>query len=68
MKEDDRKVVVGSLDFKAWYPSMKVEVVVPVIRKRLERSPARINVCNIELSRFLFVMMDDDEIEADGLG
>ena len=47
---------------------MKVEVVVPVIRKRMERSPARIKVCNTELSRFLFVMMDDDEIEADGLG
>ena len=24
---DDRKVVIGSLDFKAWYPTMKVEVV-----------------------------------------
>ena len=44
VQEDYRKVVVGSLDFKAWYPSMKVEVVVPVIRKRMEMSPARIKV------------------------
>ena len=27
------KVVAGSLDFKAWYPSLKKEVVVPAIRK-----------------------------------
>ena len=62
-----RKVVLGSLDFKAWYPSMKVEVVVPVIRKRLEASPAVIKVCDLELSRFLYVMMEDEEIAAQGL-
>ena len=64
---DDRKIVIGSLDFKAWYPSMKVEIVVPVIRKRLEKSPANIKVCDLELSRFLFIMMGDEEIAAQGL-
>ena len=62
-----KKVVVGSLDFKAWYPSMKVEVVVPVIRKRLESSPATINVCDLELARFLYVMLDDEKIAAERL-
>ena len=41
---DERQVVVGSLDFKSWYPSMKVDTVVPVIRKRLEKSQANIKV------------------------
>ena len=38
-----------------------------MIRKRLERSPADVKVCDLELARLLFVMMDDDEIEAEGL-
>ena len=42
------KVVAGSLDFKAWYPSLKKEVVVPAIRKRLESSPATIKVNEVE--------------------
>ena len=46
---------------------MKVGLVVPIIRKRLEHSPANIKVCDIELSRFLFVMMGEDEINAEGL-
>ena len=32
---EERKIITGSLDFKSWYPNMKVEVVVPVVRKRL---------------------------------
>ena len=40
---------------------------VPVIRKRLEASPAEIKVCDLELSRFLYVMMEDEEIAAQGL-
>ena len=46
---------------------MKVEVVVAVIRKRLYASPAGIKVCDWELSRFLFVMLEDEEISAQGL-
>ena len=65
--DGEGKLVMGSLDFKAWYPSMKVEVVVPVIRKRLEASPADIVVCDLELSRFLFVMLEEEEIAARGL-
>ena len=61
------KVVAGSLDFKAWYPSLKKEAVVPTLRKRLETSPATINVNELELARFLFVMMGEDEIKAEGL-
>ena len=61
------KVVAGSLDFKAWYPSLKKEIVVPTIRQRLESSPATIKVNEVELARFLFVMMDEDDIEAEGL-
>ena len=64
---DNQKIVVGSLDFKAWYPSMKVEVVVPVIRKRLEKSPSDIKVCELELARFLYIMMDDEDIAAEGM-
>ena len=60
---DERKIVHGSLDFKSWYPSMKVDVVFPVIRKPLERSPSNIKVCDLELIRFLFVMLQDDKIQ-----
>ena len=64
---DERKVVIGSLDFKVWYPSMKTNIVVPVIRKRLEKSPTNIKVCDLELSIFLFVMMQEDKIKEEGL-
>ena len=63
----EEKVMIGSLDFKAYFPSMKVEIVVPVIRKRLEKSPATIIVKELELARFLFVMMDQESISAEGL-
>ena len=65
--ENEEKIVAGSLDFKAWYPSLKKEVVVPTIRKRLETGPATINVNDLELARFLFVMMEEEEIKAEGL-
>ena len=61
------KVVAGSLDFKAWYPSLKKEVVVPTLRQRLESGPANIKVNEMELARFLFVMMEDKDIKAEGL-
>ena len=61
------EVVVGSLDFKAWYPSLKKEVVVPALRQRLENGPAVIKANEVELARFLFVMMEDEEIKAEGL-
>ena len=65
--ENEKNIVAGSLDFKAWYPSLKKEVVVPTIRKRLETGPATINVNDLELARFLFVMMEEEEIKAEGL-
>ena len=65
--QDQAKVIAGSLDFKAWYPSLKKEVVVPAIRKRLEASPATINVNEVELARFLFVMMEEEDINAEEL-
>ena len=61
------KVVAGSLDFKAWYPSLKKEVVVPTLRKRLEKSPADVKVNEVELARFLFVMMEEEDIIAEEL-
>ena len=61
------KIVAGSLDFKAWYPSLKKEVVVPTIRQRLEMGPATVNVNETELARFLFIMMEDEDIKAEGL-
>ena len=36
VNNDERKVDIGSLDFRAWYSSIKVDIVVPVTRKRLE--------------------------------
>ena len=64
---ENMKVVAGSLDFKAWYPSLKKEVVVPTLRKRLEDGPATFKVNEIELARFLFVMMEDEAIKKEGL-
>ena len=64
---DQAKVIAGSLDFRAWYPSLKKDVVIPTIRKRLEASPATINVNEVELARFLFVMMEEEDINAEGL-
>ena len=57
---DERKLEIGNLDFIAWYTNFKVDVVVKVIRKRLEKGPATINVCDIELSRFLFFICYDE--------
>ena len=65
--DDAQELVAGSLDFKAWYPSLKKDVVVPAIRQRLENSPATIKVNEVELARFLFVMMEVDDINAEGL-
>ena len=65
--DDVAKVVAGSLDFKAWYPSLKKEVVVPTLRQRLESGPAIIKVNEVELARFLFVTMEDEDIHAEGL-
>ena len=64
---DKSKIIVGSLDFKAWYPSLKKNVVVPAIRKRIEKGPATINVDELELARLLFILMEEDEIAAEGL-
>ena len=64
---DKRTIVVGSLDFKAWYPSLKKSVVVPTLRKRLEEGPASIEVDEIELARLLFILMDEEEIASEGL-
>ena len=64
---DKRKMIVGSLDFKAWYPSLKKDVVVPALRKRLEEGPATINVDEVELARLLFILMEEEEIATQGL-
>ena len=37
------------------------------IEQRLENSPATIKVNEVELARFLFVMMEVDDINAEGL-
>ena len=65
--DDAVKVVAGSLDFKAWYPSLRKEVVVSALRQGLESGPAIIKVNEVELARFLFVMMEDKDIKAEGL-
>ena len=57
--------MAGSLDFKAWYPSLRKEVVVPT--QRLENGPARIKVNEVELARFLFIVMEDEDIKEEGL-
>ena len=65
--DDAVKVVAGSLDFKAWYPSLRKEVVVSALRQGLESGPAIIKVNEVELARFLFEMMEDKDIKAEGL-
>ena len=55
---DERKVVTGSLDFKSWYPNMKVEVVVPIIRKRLEKGPANLIMAKYRLNTTKYVIKE----------
>ena len=65
---DGRDIVVGSLDCEAWYPSFRAEKADDIIRKRLEKGPADIQVDDLELSRFLTVGLSDKDIEEENLG
>ena len=60
-------MVISSLDFEAWYKSFEPEKAGEIIRKRLEKTPASVKVDDLELARFLKVVLTEDEIEHDGL-
>ena len=64
---DERCLVAGSLDFHNMYGSFKAKESAAIVRKRLETGPADINVNDLEQSRFLFLALNEDEIEAEGI-
>ena len=65
---DDSKLIVGSLDFTAWYTSFRAKKAGNIVRKSLEKGPADILVDGLELSRFLTVALSDKDIEEENLG
>ena len=66
-EKEERCLVVGSLDFQNMYGSFKPKESGAIVRKRLERGPAKIDVNPLELSRFLCLVMTEEEIEAEGI-
>ena len=58
-------LVAGSLDFKAMYPSFQPKESAEIVRKRLEHGPTKIEVNEEELSRFLKIVLTDEEIADD---
>ena len=53
----------GSLDFKAWYPSMLKSNIVKNVRKYLEETQATIKVDEFELAIFQFVILEESNIK-----
>ena len=66
--KDGRDVVVGSLDFEAWYKSFNAVEAGEIVRSRLEKGPSETKVDELELARFLAIGLTDEEIERDNLG
>ena len=61
--KDNRCLVIGSLDFEAWVLNMLAKNVGKIVRKRLEKTVAKIKVDDIELATFLFVIMNKEEVK-----
>ena len=64
---DEKEILVKNLDFKAWYPSFKSIESGNIVRKTLEKGPANIQVDDLEVSRFLKVVLTEEEIEEEEL-
>ena len=62
-KNKKEPLVVGSLDFKAMYPSFKNKECGAIVKKMIENGPANIEVNEEELVRFLKVVLTDEEID-----
>ena len=61
--KDERKLVPGSLYFKAMYPSLKVEATTEIVRRRVEKSEIDVVVDDEELSKILFTALTETEIK-----
>ena len=65
--KDERRLVAGSLDFEAMFPSFKASETATIVRKILENGPAEIVVDDDELARTLFVVLSDKEVQDERL-
>ena len=62
--KEERFLVAGSLDFSNMYGSFRASESAAIVRRRLEHGKSTIEVNELELARFLFVVLDDEEIES----
>ena len=64
----DSQIVVGSTDFKSYYPSLPVHRAAQIVREKIEQSEVKILTDDQELGLFLASTMTRQEVESNNLG
>ena len=65
--EDIRSLAIGSLDFKAMYPSFEPNATAAIVRNRVEESSVKIEMDVLELARKLCVALEEDYIKNENI-